>query len=121
MYKRQTWNWSTLSASGTVSYKVVVLTGADALAQPLTNVASVVSDQTAPASAAREVAVAGQVLAATSTPRVTPPPTDTSSVPEGSGTGNNLMLVLLALAGFGLFLGFVTPKPARARRRNRRS
>ena len=115
-----TWKWATLSASGAVSYKVVVLTGADALAQPLTNVASIVSDQTAPASASREVAVAGQVLAATSTPRVTPPPTDTSSVPQGSGTGNNLMLVLLALAGFGLFLGFVTPKPARARQRNRR-
>jgi len=116
-----TWKWATLSASGAVSYKVVVLTGADALAQPLTNVASIVSDQTAPASASREVAVAGQVLAATSTPRVTPPPTDTSYVPEGSGTGNNLLLVLLALAAFGLVLGFVTPKPARARQRNRRS
>jgi uncharacterized repeat protein (TIGR01451 family) len=115
-----TWKWATLSASGTVSYKVVVLTGADALAQPLTNVASIVSDQTAPASASREVAVAGQVLAATSTPRVTPPPTDTSYVPQGSGTGNNLLLVLLALAAFGLVLGFVTPKPARARQRNRR-
>jgi uncharacterized repeat protein (TIGR01451 family) len=115
-----TWNWSTLSASGTVSYTVVVLTGADAFAQPLTNVASIVSDQTALASASREVAIPGQVLAATSTPRVTPPPTDTSYVPQGSGTGNNLMLVLLALAAFGLILGFVTPKPARARQRNRR-
>jgi uncharacterized repeat protein (TIGR01451 family) len=132
-----TWKWPTLSASGTVSYKVVVLTGANARPQPLTNVASIVSDQTAPASASREVAIPGPVLAATATPRVTPsptlrvaatatprvtpPPTDASSVPEGSGTGNNLMLVLLALAAFGLVLGFVTPKPARARRRNRRS
>lgn len=115
-----TWKWSTLSASGTVSYKVVVLTGADALAQPLTNVAAIVSDQTAPASASREVAIPGAVEAATATPRVTPPPTDAIYVPEGSGTGNNLLLVLLALAGFGLFLGFVTPKPARARQRNRR-
>src|SRR5450759_5077587 len=47
--------------------------------------------------------------------RLTPPPTSTSSVPQGSGTGNNLLLVLLALAAFGLVLGFVTPKPARAR------
>jgi len=116
-----TWKWATLSASGTVSYKVVVLTGADARPQPLTNVASIVSDQTAPASASRKVAIPGAVEAATSTPRVTPPPTDTSYVPQGSGTGNNLMLVLLALAAFGLVLGFVTPKPARARQRNRRS
>jgi uncharacterized repeat protein (TIGR01451 family) len=116
-----TWKWATLSASGTVSYKVVVLTGADTLTQPLTNVASIVSDQTAPASASREVAVAGQVLAATSTPRVTPPPTDTSSVPEGSGTGNTLLLVLLALAGFMTSLGILVPAPARNRRRNRRS
>jgi uncharacterized repeat protein (TIGR01451 family) len=115
-----TWKWPTLSASGTLSYKVVVLTGADALAQPLTNVASIVSDQTAPASASRDVAIPGAVLAATATPRVTPPPTDAIYVPEGSGTGNNLLLVLLALAAFGLVLGFVTPKPARARQRNRR-
>jgi len=116
-----TWKWTTLSASGTVSYKVVVLTGADARPQPLTNVASIVSDQTAPASASRDVAIPGAVLAATATPLVTPPPTDTSSVPEGSGTGNSLLLVLLALAGFMTALGILVPVPARSRRRGRRS
>jgi hypothetical protein len=57
----------------------------------------------------------------TPTPKLTLPPTSTvdgGSPSSQSGTG--LFLVLLAIAGFVLVAGFVTPSPARARRRNRR-
>ena len=65
------------------------------------------------------VVVAGVVEAATATPRVTPPPTDTASIPATDASGN-VLLVILALIGLVAVLGILTPSPARARRRSRR-
>ena len=52
---------------------------------------------------------------------LTPPPTDAlaPSTPA-SNPGFALMLILLAIAGFALTIGFLTPVPERARRRDRR-
>ena len=63
-----------------------------------------------------------EVGAVTSSPSITPPPTDTFDTSQApSNPGFSLMLVLLGLAGFALALGFVTPVPERVRRRDRRS
>ena len=53
------------------------------------------------------------------TPRVTPPPTDTESIPASDASGN-VLLVLLAIVGLVAVLGVLTPAPARASRRGRR-
>ena len=118
-----TWQAATLPnpASGTVTYNVTVLTAAPEQPQPLKNTATIDSDQTAPASATAQVAVLAPPLAATGTPRITPPPTD-AFTPEttASNPGFTLMLVLLGLAGLAISIGFVTPTPERVRRRDRR-
>lgn len=60
-------------------------------------------------------------LAATGSPRITLPPTDTfgSSGPVGNA-GFSLMITLLALGALVLVVGFVTPVPASVRERERR-
>ena len=114
-----TWSWASLAASGSVTYKVVVLAGADELAQPLVNLATIDSDDTPADDDIQPVVVAGPVQEATATPRVTPPPTDAQSNPAGDASGN-VLLVLLAIVGLVAVLGVLSPAPARARRRSRR-
>jgi uncharacterized repeat protein (TIGR01451 family) len=118
-----TWNAATLPnpASGSVTYNVTVLTAAPEQPQPLTNTATIDSAQTAPDSDTAQVAVVAPPLAATGTPRITPPPTDTFTPETGaSNPGFTLMLILLGLAGLAVSIGFVTPTPERVRRRDRR-
>jgi uncharacterized repeat protein (TIGR01451 family) len=118
-----TWNAATLPnpASGSVTYNVTVLTAAPEQPQPLTNTATIDSAQTAPDSDTAQVAVVAPPLAATGTPRITPPPTDAfTSGTAPSNPGFTLMLILLGLAGLAISIGFVTPTPERVRRRDRR-
>jgi uncharacterized repeat protein (TIGR01451 family) len=118
-----TWNLGTLSdPTGSVTYHVIVTAADAALGQPLVNVATIDSDETAPDSDDASVAVPGQVEAATPTPtpRVTPPNTATDDAPGAPGsTGLNLSLILLILGAVTL-VGLLTPAPATVRRRGRR-
>jgi len=110
----------TVTTSGSVTYKVLVLAGAAELPQPLRNVATIKSDQTPLDDDDAKVAVAPPPLAATATPRITLPPTSTIDGQGPSSPGFSLLLVLLGLAGFALVIGVVTPMPARGRRREGR-
>ncbi|HYM84520.1 MAG TPA: hypothetical protein VEY67_10250, partial [Candidatus Dormibacteraeota bacterium] len=105
-----TWTAATATKSGTVTYRVTIDKGANALAQPLINTATIRSDETAPASATARVFVPAPPQA------ITQPPTDTLPTRQPGNPGFSLMLLLLALAGFALALGYVTPVPERARR-----
>jgi uncharacterized repeat protein (TIGR01451 family) len=119
-----TWKASTLldpeadetnTVDGAVTYDVKVLSSAPGFAQPLTNVATIDSDQTEPDSDTASVAVLAPPL------ELTPPPTNTLA-PETSTSnpGFALMLILLGVAGLALGVGFITPVPERVRRRDRR-
>jgi fimbrial isopeptide formation D2 family protein len=114
-----TWNAASVTVDGSLSFKVTVLASAPNQTQPIVNVATIDSDETAPDDDDAVVLVQ-QVQAATGTPLVTPPTTDTigsTTQAPSSNAGFSLMLVLLALAAFVLSLGYVTPAPERARRR----
>jgi uncharacterized repeat protein (TIGR01451 family)/fimbrial isopeptide formation D2 family protein len=117
------WDAATLTASGSVTYQVRVLDGAATLPQPLTNTATIDSNETAPSSDSASVAVAPPPLAASGTPKPTLPPTDAAQSTDQStqtNVGFGLMVVLLAIAGFTLGLGLLVPVPEPARRRHRR-
>jgi uncharacterized repeat protein (TIGR01451 family) len=103
-------------ASGTVAYDVKVLVTAPEFAQPLVNLATIDSDETAPDTDTASVAVLAPPEQATATP-----PATSTIAPEAapSNPGFTLMLILLAMAGLTLGIGFVTPAPERVRRRNR--
>jgi uncharacterized repeat protein (TIGR01451 family) len=103
------------SPSGSLTYDVVVLAAAAEEVQPIDNVATIDSDETEPDDDTKSVAVAPEPL------ELTPPPTDAlaQSAPAGN-PGFALMLTLLAIGGIVLAIGFVTPVPERANRRNRR-
>ena len=104
----------TNSVDGAVTYDVKVLVTAPDLAQPLINTATIDSDQTEPDSATAAVAVLAPPL------ELTPPPTSTLTPQNGtSNPGFALMLILLGVAGLTLGIGFITPAPARVRRRDR--
>ncbi len=62
----------------------------------------------------------GEVAGVIATPRVTLPPTDSLDSGTSSSPGVNLGLILLLFSGIMTVLGFLTPVPARARRRDRR-
>ncbi len=101
-------------ASGTVTYDVKVLATAPDFAQPLVNLATIKSDETPLSQDTASVAVLAPPL------ELTPPPTSTLTPETGtSNPGFALMLVLLGIAGLALAIGFVTPVPARVRRRDR--
>ena len=101
-------------AEGSVSYKVTVLAAAPARPQPLINTATIDSDQTPPDSDTQRVSVLAPPL------QLTPPPTTTLTPETGSSNpGFALMLILIGVAGLTLGIGFVTPAPARVRRRDR--
>jgi uncharacterized repeat protein (TIGR01451 family)/fimbrial isopeptide formation D2 family protein len=109
-----TWTAPEVTTGDSVTYQVTIDTGADALAQPLTNTATIKSDETPPDSATADIYVAPPPQ------EVTQPPTDAlPSRQQPANPGFSLMLLLLGLAGFALALGFVTPVPERARRRDR--
>jgi uncharacterized repeat protein (TIGR01451 family) len=109
------WVAAKVTENGSVTYKALVLKGASELAQPLTNVASIDSDQTPPDDASSDVFVPVIPLAETA------PPTDVSGHTQGtSAPGFSLMLILAFLGGLILVIGFVTPVPEVVRRRNRR-
>ncbi len=109
-----TWTAAEVTKDGSVTYKVTIATGADQLAQPLTNTATIKSDETPPDSATADIFVAAPPK------EITQPPTDTFPArQQPANPGFSLMLLLLGLAGFALALGFVTPVPERARRRDR--
>ena len=104
----------TNTVDGAVTYDVKVLSSAPGFAQPLTNVATIDSDQTAPDSDTADVAVLAPPL------DLTPPPTSTLTPQTATGNpGFALMLILLGVAGLALGIGFITPVPARVRRRDR--
>ena len=109
-----------MTTGGSVTYQVIVLDGANELPQPLTNTATIDSNETEPSTDTAQVAVPGEVQQATPTPRITPPPTSTLDEQAPGSTGINLMLTLLGLAAFVLVIGFITPVPERVRRRDRR-
>ena len=101
-------------ADGTLTYDVTVLEAAAEQPQPLTNTATIDSDQTNPDSDTAAIAVAPPPE------ELTPPPTDVFTPATGtSNPGFALMLILLGVAAVTLAIGFVTPVPARARRRDR--
>ena len=102
-----------------MTYQVTVQRDANELPQPLRNVATIDSDQTAPDDDDANVTVPGEVLHVTPTPRITPPPTDVAPATP-SNPGFNLVLVVLALGGLTLAVGLIAPAPAPARRRTRR-
>ena len=112
-----TWTASTVTGDGSVTYRVTVLTGSFNLPQPLTNVATIDSDQTVKSTDSANVLVQA-VEAATATPVITLPPTDAISTGDQapSNPGFGLMLTLFVLAGIGLLTGFFVPTAGRARR-----
>jgi uncharacterized repeat protein (TIGR01451 family) len=112
-----TWTAPTVTEDGTVSYQVLVLDDSFSLPQPLENVATIDSDETAPSSDNEDVLVQ-IVAAATETPTITLPPTDTSPASDqgGGSAGFGLMLTLLILGGISLAAGYFTPTPGRTRR-----
>ena len=113
------WTAAHVTASGTLTYQAVVMVGASELSQPLTNVATIASDQTQPDMASSDVFV--PTIPAGETSKPTPPPTDTLAPTTGpSNPGSSLMLILAVLGILILGIGFVTPVPAVIRRRNQR-
>ncbi len=112
------WSAEEVTKSGSVSYMVTVDTDAAKLSQPLTNTATIQSDQTGPDADTSDVFVPAAPGGETHVP--TPPPTDTLAPTGPSDPGSSLTLVLAALGALILILGIVTPVPAVVRRRNRR-
>jgi uncharacterized repeat protein (TIGR01451 family) len=110
-----TWSADAVTKDGTLTYKAKVDKGAGALQQPLENLATIDSNETAPDSATSNVFVPAIPKGETA------PPTDISTAHEGqSAPGSSLLLILLALGGIVLAVGFVTPVPAAIRRRKDR-
>jgi uncharacterized repeat protein (TIGR01451 family) len=115
-----TWTAPLVSTDGTLTYRATVLVAADALPQPLVNIATIDSDETDKDDDTKKVFVEPPPLAATATPVITLPPTNTHDGDAQQGNpGFSLMLLLLALGGFVLVVGFITPVPERVRRRGR--
>jgi uncharacterized repeat protein (TIGR01451 family) len=112
-----TWTAATVDANGTLSYKATVDIGAAELEQPLTNIATISSDQTPPDDDTSDVFVPVPPEGETHVP--TAPPTDTLE-PAETSTGSSLPLILAVLGIILLAVAFVTPVPATVKRRNRR-
>jgi uncharacterized repeat protein (TIGR01451 family)/fimbrial isopeptide formation D2 family protein len=107
------WSAASVTTGGTLSYKATIDDGAAGLDQPLVNVATIDSRETDPDTDDSQVFVPEPPL------ELTPPPTDTLRSTDQSDPGLALILVVLGLAGLALAVGFSTPLPARARRRDR--
>ena len=109
------WSAESVDEGGSVHYDATVDDGAaDIPDQPLTNTATIDSEETQEDSDTSDVFVAPLPLAETSVP--TPPQTDIGST-ESSASAGSMLLVLLALAGIALAVIFVAPTPAAVRKR----
>jgi hypothetical protein len=105
-------------ADGTVTYNVKVLATAPDRPQPLVNVATIVGHTPTGSELTDSDTAAVAVLAPPL--ELTPPPTSTITPQTApSNPGFALMLILLGVAGLTLGIGFITPAPARVRRRDR--
>jgi uncharacterized repeat protein (TIGR01451 family) len=105
-------------ADGTVTYDVKVLATAPDFPQPLVNIATIVGHTPTGSELTDSDTAAVAVLAPPE--ELTPPPTSTLTPQTGTGNpGFALMLILLGVAGLALAIGFITPAPARVRRRDR--
>ena len=113
-----TWKAATVSANGTLTYKVTIDEDAADLEQPLVNTATIDSDETEPGSGTSRVFAAPPVQAETSVP--TAPRSDIGSGPENTTPGGSILLALLGLAGIALAVVLVTPTPAAIRKRTDR-
>jgi uncharacterized repeat protein (TIGR01451 family) len=107
------------SVDGSLSYKVLATEAAAEGPQPIINTATIVGH-----TPDQEELTDSDTAAVTVLPlpeELTPPPTSTITPQTGtSNPGFALMLILLGVAGLSLAIGFVTPVPARVRRRERR-
>ena len=112
------WTATSVTESGSLTYSALVLTGASELSQPLTNVATIHSDQTGPDHDVSDVYVPTIPAGETDTPSA--PPTDVLGTTTPNQPGNSLLFVLLGLGALIVGVGFVTPVPAPSRRRDRR-
>ena len=114
-----TWNLGTIEEDGTytVTYKVTVLDTADDQAQPIVNVATIVSDETPPDDDDATVGVNPPPSVASPTPTL--PSTDTSGPSGGTSGGSGLALILLLAVGILGGIGLLAPAPARRRSRDR--
>jgi hypothetical protein len=113
-----TWTAPTVTKNDSVTYQALVLTGASDLPQPLTNTATISSEETQPDSSTSDVFVSVTPLGETNVP--TPPPTDALAPGGSSSQGSGLLLVLALLGVLVVGLGFFTPVPSAVRRRIRR-
>ena len=104
----------TITASGTLTYDAVVQTGASALTQPLTNKATIDSEQTAPASDTSDVTVPAPPH------QPTPPPTDTLAGGSTTSSGVGLLILLVVLGTIVVGLSYVTPARVANRRKTGR-
>jgi fimbrial isopeptide formation D2 family protein/uncharacterized repeat protein (TIGR01451 family) len=113
-----TWDADTVTMSGSVTYQATIDTGAAALTQPLTNTATIDSEETSPDSDTSNVFVAPPPHGETFQP--TPPPTDAAGTSgDSSATTGTMLLVLLVLVGVGLAMVFAGPTPDWIRNRRR--
>ncbi len=112
------WTAERVTKSGSLTYSALVLDGANELVQPLTNIATIDSDQTEPDSDTSDVFVPVIPQGETNVP--TPPATDTAGSATPSDPGISLPLVLAILGMLVLTIGILTPVPAPVRRRHRR-
>jgi uncharacterized repeat protein (TIGR01451 family) len=111
------WKADNVTQSGTITYKATVDVGASALAQPLHNPVCIISNETPKDDSASDVYVPAPPQQETNTP----PPTD--AIVRTDGTSTPGLSLWLALGGLGILivgLGFITPVPARVRRRRNR-
>ena len=109
-----TWTADSANTSGSVTYQAKVDAGAAKLAQPLTNVATIKSDQTTPVEDTSNVFVAPPPQGETA------PPTDVAGTSgDSSVTGGSMLFVLLGLAALGLAVVFAAPTPASIRNKRR--
>jgi uncharacterized repeat protein (TIGR01451 family) len=108
------WTAATVSADGSVTYQAKVDTGASLLSQPLTNTATIDSEETSPDSDTSDIFVPTIPLTETA------PPTDVLTPTEPGTTGSSLLVMLAILGVLVVGIGFVTPVPAAVKRRNRR-
>lgn len=112
------WVAEDVTASGSVRYNARVATGASELSQPLINVATIDSGDTAPDSDSSKVFVPVIPLGETDVP--TAPPTDALSATETSQPGSSLPLILAILGMLIVGTALISRVPATARGRDRR-
>lgn len=120
-----TWTAASVTGTGSVTYQATVDAGAAGLAQPLENVATIKSDETAEDTDTSDVFVSAPPLGETSPPGggvggQTAPPTDIQVGGSNAGAGSSLPLILVLLSILVAVVLVVTPTPSFLRRRDPR-